>query len=765
MMNRIYQYITIILCLITSSQIFAQSQLDINQIESDDYNSKVKYYKQQAENILNGNDVNSLSDQRFYRYMTALNSEANCYYMLDNYNMLGELASKFQNLLNNRLNLDEELRSRLEMYGNKIWGSYYYGQTQYSSSAYTLAESYYFNSLKHSSFDKKHTDIISQELAQLYYKWGLTTKAQSYFKLAFNCLSPLHDDSEICSQEAMCLARMGQFEENTAIASKNFDLALNYIDISINSLKKNSEKYAEALRKKGKILMIKGDRLGIDYNKEAKECYNKYISYQKKNISEKLSNISDNSGREQYWLALHQFLYDCVRLGNNAPDMLYDLVLFSKGFLIESKHNNKAIDYKWNDVKKKLDKNDCAIEFVAYNGPNEAKHMGALVIKKNSNKPKFIDIGNIDSIMNLKAYNGRTLKYALSSDAEKIKNVLFKEHTFFNSVWTKQLLNEIGNSKRVFFSPDGFIHQLAIEYMIPEGYNFTCHRLSSTRVLLKPRKTNMNRILLCGDVNFNSTDGPSSDYRDNDIDGYYTMAQRRLNINPLPGTRIEVDSIYNKLKSHPTSLKIDTLTGKFATENRFRHLASSGSNIVHIATHGYFIGTNNFISDLKPAISDKSMSESGLIMAGAASNINNPYFVPTIPDGFLTAKELSNENLKYVDLMVLSACQTGMGYITDDGVYGIIKGLKEAGVGATIVSLWKVNDASTCEIMKRFYAELMKDPNRNIHLAFNKARQSMIENGKVDIRRFNQSTLSNRQSTIVLDEPFHTNAFILIDAW
>lgn len=752
----------IIISLIFASQSDAQNKININDIDNDDYTSKILYYRQQAEDILNGQEVSDLSDNRFYRYLIALNSEANCHYMLDNYREIKRLAEQFNTHLNNRLNLDSDIKNRLYMYLYKLFGTYYYGQTDHYTSAYKYAETYYLNSMAYSKYDTRHQQIIYQEFAQLYYKWGITSKNTQYFESALKCLKSIEPNDEILSQQAMCYARIGQLETNNELASKHFNTALKYINQATTSLKKISDsKYVETLRKKGKILMMQNDRFGTSNVNDAYECFNQYLKFQKKDVGNKLKQLNSDSQREQLWLALHQFLYDCVRMGNNAPEMIYDLLLFSKGYLTESKRNPKAVDYTWKDVRKVLKNEDCAIEFVEYDAQNEEKRIGALVLKKNSSSPKFIDIGKVDSIKGLRLYNGTSVINAISTEYYEYKNALFNDSTIFKSIWTNELLTEIGSSKNIYFSPDGFIHQLAIEYMAPHGLN--CNRLSSTRVLLNPRKINTNRVLLCGDIDF-KTSAIQPQKRDNDIDGFYTLANRALEIQELPGTSNEIDSIA-KIRLNNDFNNDIILRGAFATDERFCHLASSGVPIVHIATHGYFSGSNNYYSDLKPAITDHSMSESGLMMAGSGSNINNPYFNPYISDGLLTAKELSLENFSYIDLMILSACQTGLGYITNDGVYGIQRGLKEAGVGAMIVSLWSVNDTSTYEFMKRFYQELSKESSGNIRVAFNKARQSMIENGEIEITQFDASSLSNQTTTVSVSDPFFTNAFILIDAW
>ena len=138
--------------------------------------------------------------------------------------------------------------------------------------------------------------------------------------------------------------------------------------------------------------------------------------------------------------------------------------------------------------------------------------------------------------------------------------------------------------------------------------------------------------------------------------------------------------------------------------------------ILHIATHGFYEpeGKKKSFSDFltsgnKNNKEDLSLSRSGLFLAGAASAID-PVKRKDIPegvdDGILTAKEISRLDFQGLDLVVLSACQTGLGTITGEGVFGLQRGFKKAGAQTIIMSLWKVDDAATKYLMTEFYKNL-----------------------------------------------------------
>ena len=131
------------------------------------------------------------------------------------------------------------------------------------------------------------------------------------------------------------------------------------------------------------------------------------------------------------------------------------------------------------------------------------------------------------------------------------------------------------------------------------------------------------------------------------------------------------------------------------------------------------------------------LTRSGLLMAGANNFLKRIEIPQGIQDGVLYANEISNVNLGYVKLLVLSACQSGLGDIaSSEGVFGLQRGFKLAGVKSIIMSLWKVDDTATKILMTEMYKQL--NTTQSIREALTNAQLYLrtTENGKYDNPRF-----------------------------
>ena len=202
---------------------------------------------------------------------------------------------------------------------------------------------------------------------------------------------------------------------------------------------------------------------------------------------------------------------------------------------------------------------------------------------------------------------------------------------------------------------------------------------------------------------------------------------RSMQFDALPGSQAEAEAVagmWTRLGRKAEFLR--TLIGSDATERAFKQLGS-GRRILHIATHGFFLG-----DDCAPAV-ERTRSVGGLVTASkAAATSNEPEAIPRQAsmeenplllsglalaganrraaaradedDGILTAEEVAALDLEGVEWAVLSACETGLGTVTaGEGVLGLRRAFQVAGVRTVIMSLWSVEDGSTRAWMEALY--------------------------------------------------------------
>ena len=681
--------------------------------------------------------------------------EAERCYLIDDYQQLKSSLDDYYNIFNaNQDDLGDSI-DVFSAYYYKMCGAYNYGFAEDELCAY-YSEQYYRRSLDIFNLRSNTTNALTlhEELAQLYYKTKAYEKAKIQLDSVFNHYDEqLHDMSitsvkpdyyKTISQLAMCNARLG-----------NFDLALKQIGEAFTDYYKKYKDngYYETLRKRGKILMLQADSLGSTYYKDAVNNYQQYVNERYVAIENEMRTMSD-SQRNQYWLSTHHFLYDCFRLGNHASEMLYDLTLFSKDYLVRK----DATKTKWQQVKRALGKNDCAIEFVQYFGKNDERRVGCLLLKSNSKKPLFIDLFSADSLLNVPLQYMYTIGEAITDPISSAKDILYSDKQLPELIWTKPLLSAIGDVQKVYFAPDGLLNQLAIEYLMPDTTK-VCYRLTSTRILTQQKtEPKMRSALLCGGIEYGIPIQPND--RNNDVKAYRFLSTQDTNITDLSWTKSEVDSILT-IRHNPNDT---ALYGKEATDESLLHLLKRDYDVIHISTHGYYLGRIGIHNDIKPLLGDESMSRSGLLFAGSANTLADKNFDENLFDGILSAAELSQQDLSKSELIVLSACQTGLGHLTDDGLYGIQRGLKLAGAKSMILSLWSVNDYSSNMLMRFFYEELENQSSKDIHAAFLKARQRLSQEEYLD-SYFDVSTLSFKKKAIRFDTPKYINPFIIIDAF
>ena len=727
-----------------------------------------------------GVKATELSDEEFrYPYWAVKKSKAEIAYMLGIHVDMETVSTELHHSVDGKKwSMDDSDAISILINGfradlAKIDGGLYYLTEQYDSSELALKDALRLGNFYGNDFFlcKVHDD-----LAQLYYKQGEYSKALAHLD-SIMASPPYQNDSRdketqqniklVRSQRALCLAQLRYFNE----ALKEIESVVLYFKQT-----KNIRLYAESLRKKAKILMLQYDSTG-KYSPEAVSCYQQYLSISKNYIDMYFVGMSE-SEREQYWMAEQPFVTDCFRLENKAPELLYDVALFSKAVLLQMGRDFKdgmtdsqrkdalaSIRVTWQQVRDKLPKTGCAIEFIVYEKKG-VKHIGSLVINRKSARPKFIDVGKVSDISDHQI-NSR-LKvvdvFADTQNKEKI-NALYNDSVLYHIIWNDVLMSAIGNSDDIYFSPDGIFHQMGIEYLVPPTLtDKRFYRLTTTRLLIQGRHTfKTDNMLVCGGIEYGLTMDDKEG--DNDELTYSLLAPMELRLTPLPNSSAEVDSIIAIRKSHNKDM---ILRADSVTEAALKTLLGK-YHIVHISTHGLFSEVSKIGNDIHPSSTDTQLSKSCLFLSGSEKNLRQKDFDASQHDGILSARELSKMNMSDVDLTVMSACMSGLGYITPDGVYGLQRGLKTAGVKAIISTMWSVDDEASCYFIVQLYKNLERG--QGLYKAFWSARESLMKYEKTygatsstsdDVNR----SFTQKRRTITIpkfDKPYFYNAFILID--
>ena len=357
-----------------------------------------------------------------------------------------------------------------------------------------------------------------------------------------------------------------------------------------------------------------------------------------------------------------------------------------------------------------------------------AKNLDSLYGRYNNyvkRRPKKMMFTSYDKYLGIQLYNGFWYKIIdlLSVDEKKIINNISKIYFSPEGVYSQINPNVLYNGNTDSFLIDNYdiMYVDDIENFINYKENLKIYKTSDT---LDAVIIGNPTFLLRNRDNKHSTQNTSRTLVNNGLINY----QRNLNLSSLPGTMKEINQISNLLKSNNWS--VDLISGTDATETKVKNLNSP--KLLHIATHGFFfndkdINTNIISSENKKALMNPMMS-SGLIFSGAQNTINGELL--SDDNGWLNSYEASLLNLKGTELVVLSACDTGMGDIQNGkGVFGLQRAIRLAGAESLIMSMWKVDDKATQKLMTYFY-DYWIDKKYSKREAFKKAQFKIREEYK-----------------------------------
>ncbi len=359
----------------------------------------------------------------------------------------------------------------------------------------------------------------------------------------------------------------------------------------------------------------------------------------------------------------------------------------------------------WTHVADKLGQNDVVVEFIVDKETWDYNRTFAAEVLRKGEKPQHVKLFTINN----------QDKHILTTDKGEFNKFVC------DSIWTDKLRSYFPKGGNVYFVPTAELYGMALEFIpvgkgrTPMGEMYNMVRLSSSRELVlnfsdEPLASDYTAAIF-GGLNYNTSVDDMELYAlEANERGYRGTTLWQM----LPGTRMEAENIAGALRAHNPLL----ITGDEGIEESFKALDGRRTTMIHIATHGFYNADEK--SDPESAL-----DRTGLIMAGA----NNYWLTQQAPrgidDGVLTAREISDLDLRGTDMVVLSACQTGLGDVAGEGVFGLQRAFKMAGAKSILMSLWPVNDEATQIFMTEFYQNLTTGKTKR--QALTAARQSLAQ--------------------------------------
>ncbi len=428
----------------------------------------------------------------------------------------------------------------------------------------------------------------------------------------------------------------------------------------------------------------------------------------------------------------------------------------------------KLATFTWKDIQKKLQPDEAAIEFVRFANYDGAKwsgkrtYLAMILTHETTTAPKLVVLGDADELEGAALQDYRSRVAMAPADGAG--------RQFYRAFW-KPIEPSLAGIRRLYVSPDGALNQVAFDVVPGEDgtpllEKYDIETVLSTRDILRDSyRSTTNSAVLIGNPRFDF------DLAAQKLEPLKMAAVSRIDLQanvvsstrggeagacpnmppggvlcPLEGTEAEIAAIYQRLKQANWDV-----TPPYMAEHAQKQVVTDVRHprLLHVATHGFFSPdqTDHANADMDaPSVAADPMLRSGLMFAGADRALKGEQD-PAVDNGILTAYEAAGLDLENTELVVLSACDTGLGTVkSGEGVFGLRRALQEAGAQAELMSLWSVPDQETRELMTLFYDQWLSGKDK--HVALHEAQVAMR---KKTMARWDDE-----------DRPFYWGAFVLV---
>ncbi len=652
-------------------------------------------------------------------------------------------------------------------------------RTYKSQKRFAEVEPLYQRALKIDQAQFKPNDpnlrAIESDLAALYFVWDKPVQAAPYFH---NYLGNLMDEFRANAPTMSERERLNYFATQKLAFPLFFNFVVRYND---KMPELSGQMYDALLEEKGLIASSAASmRAAVEAggDPQAVAMLDKLSSDRAQ-----MAALMETTAGDQ---ANHKAQIN--QLGDEANTLEQTLMKRSAAISQQQAQNTAT----WRDVQKALKPGESAVEVTRFPddegfGPTADLVYVALVVTPDCKQPILLNLGKAKDleagpILAYRDHVGQTRGLEAEEPAAGAKQETVANTGAAYAAFWKPLEPALNGARRVYLSPDGVLTTIPIGLMADSDGKLLMEKIQlrivdSTKDLLVPaRVASSKSALLVGNPKFDLS-APEQKAAIAQLRGGATGAGatgagtpqtaaaakvsnagaaqfssrggdlKGADLNPLPGTQVEVDAVDKLLKS--AGWQTTEYTGNLALKDTVTQ--AHAPRLVHIATHGFFLSDE----ELKAAaeaegktanINEDPMLRAGLFFAGADRVRQGAAPEAGVDDGVLTAYEASQLNLEGTELVVLSACETGLGkQLNVDGVFGLRRGLEEAGAGSLLMSMWSVPDKETEELMSLFYARWLGGMDKPEAL-----RQAQLEERETVKKRYGK------------DLPFYWGAFVLI---
>jgi len=576
-------------------------------------------------------------------------------------------------------------------------------------------------------------------LGLLYNQTGRTEYAEDYFKRAYEII--INNSGKNNLMSSVSISGLNMLYEKQNENKKADSLLINLVDFYKDLMKKNFE--------------FMSMRQSLDFIKSQERNFSFAYSYLSRNSNsaaisnlfdmdlyirnttlynlDKLELIAKKNNDTTFLKKWATYKYyksslskskpqdNTIEIEKNTESLEKEIMLELPGYNEAIKNNN----IKWKDIQNKLKTNEAVISFVSFRYYSNLKLTdsvlySAFVLRKYWKQPKYISICNESQLAEI---------LENSNNRESIDR-LYTDTTngLYNTIWSP--LDSLFNGvNRIYLSPISLLNRISFSAIsLPFGGKlmdkYDIQILLNVRSIAETPKnqTELKSAFLFGDIDYNSEPLSTVKNFSYQVVDSASFSSMRSVTNGKWGNLNSTGNEVSTIRNVTTGSKINTtvFTKQYASEENFKNIKSP--SIIHIATHGFSSPQpkqNNksdyFLTGTQKNIFQKSidpLTRSGLIMSGGNEMWQKGMPYPNHEDEILTAKEVSEMDMSGCVLATLSACETGLGDVRgSEGVFGLQRAFKMAGVHYLIVSLWKVPDIETADFMQTFYSKWLKDKN------------------------------------------------------